>query len=591
MKCSTCDHANSPDAIACLSCGSPMHPAGTNGTGAAVPYSPSLPANTRLQNGLFAVREVLGQGGFGITYRGGDLRLRRLVAVKEFFPHGALRQGTTVNPPSGVTDEVFAQSRKGFVQEAMTLARFEHPGIVRVLGVFEENNTAYMVMELLAGQTLQQRLDKEGVLSEKDAVRIITQISEALAAVHETKLLHRDIKPDNIILVAEGTPQERAVLIDFGTAREFAANKTHTMTAMVTHGYAPLEQYGKQAKFGPYTDIYALGATLYHCLTGSLPVSAMDRLNGVDLLPPDQVNPNVSRGVSEAIMSALQVKATDRPQTAVEWIQALANPKGAVPSSTAIPVPPPLDLLPVSVPQHTTAHRLCPHCGAAMIPSATICQFCNKRSDAPPDQDLPGYSKSYERFDKIMDAIPWGLIFIALFIVLAGRIGLAVFRYQNGSRDFGETLVTEVKKSPEAAHLRNVSLELGEGTYDRENMTKHYNDYVGQVRYRDGDAGTIRLNVTERDWYYRPEKFKFSVAPTDFGGQIAGSIRAEMNKRLTDNESTMRVTKMSLSRVTRTEYTGTFIVDNRHRYSQGISVNVYTFAEDGSPATWNYVIH
>ena len=114
---------------------------------------------TRLQNASFAIGDVLGQGGFGITYKGGDLKLRRLVAIKEFFPYGAQRQGTTVHAPSGVTADAYAQSRKGFVQEAMTLARFNHPGIVRVFGAFEENNTAYMVMELLEGQSLQQRLD------------------------------------------------------------------------------------------------------------------------------------------------------------------------------------------------------------------------------------------------------------------------------------------------------------------------------------------------------------------------------------------------------------------------------------------------
>ena len=161
-----------------------------------------------------------------------------------------------------------------------------------VYGTFEENNTAYMVMELLRGKTLGQLVEERGPLPEAEAIGYIRRVGEALIVVHEASLLHRDLKPDNIMLTGDG----EVVLIDFGTARAFAAGKTGRMTTMVTPGYAPLEQYGQSVRFGPFTDVYALAATLYHVLTGQMPAPATDRASGVDLVPPRTLNPAVSAG-------------------------------------------------------------------------------------------------------------------------------------------------------------------------------------------------------------------------------------------------------------------------------------------------------
>lgn len=160
--------------------------------------------------------------------------------------------------------------RDKFLDEARVLAQFHHRGIVQVYSVFEENNTAYMVMEFVKGKTLQDLVDTRGPLPEKEVVGYITQAADALTAVHEAKLLHRDIKPENLMVTEDG----RVVLVDFGTARAFAAGKAKHMTAMLTPGYAPLEQYGQEARFEPYTDLYALGGTCYHLLTGQMPVQA-----------------------------------------------------------------------------------------------------------------------------------------------------------------------------------------------------------------------------------------------------------------------------------------------------------------------------
>ena len=145
------------------------------------------------------------------------------------------------------------------------------------------------------------------------------KLREALDVIHGSKLLHRDIKPENIII----TEARRAVLLDFGTAREFAAGKTRRMTTMLTQGYAPLEQYGQCARFGVPSDIYALGATLYHLLTGEIPIQATDRVSGVELPAPHRLNPKVSPHVSSAVLSAMEVRVDRRPQSVGEFLKAL----------------------------------------------------------------------------------------------------------------------------------------------------------------------------------------------------------------------------------------------------------------------------
>ncbi len=160
-----------------------------------------------------------------------------------------------------------------------------------MVSLFEENNTAYMVMEFLKGRTLLRMVEESGPVEERFLVPLIEQVAGAMTVVHQANVIHRDIKPENIIV----TPDHRAVLVDFGTAREFAAGKTRRMTTMLTPGYAPLEQYSQHARFGVFSDIYALGASSYHLLTGQLPTQATDRAAGVDLVAPRRLNNRISR--------------------------------------------------------------------------------------------------------------------------------------------------------------------------------------------------------------------------------------------------------------------------------------------------------
>lgn len=314
MKCPTCHAENKAGAASCDVCGATL-------TGAPVGDA-ALPPGTRLHHGTYLLGRRLGQGGFGITYLATAISHRQPVAIKEFFPALCRRRATAVDATTAMSEEEFTKAREGFLQEAATLELFDHPGIIRVRHSFEENNTAYMVMEFLQGQTLGSLLKEHGGrLDAESAVPLVEQVALALQAVHLQQVLHRDVKPDNIMMCPNGA----AVLIDFGSARDIAGSQARGHTIMVTPGYAPLEQYARHARRGPYTDLYSLGATLYHLLTGFPPPVAVDRASGVQLPSLRQMCPEVAPAIAEGVEWALQMKVDDRPQSALEFAHALRN--------------------------------------------------------------------------------------------------------------------------------------------------------------------------------------------------------------------------------------------------------------------------
>lgn len=290
------------------------------------PPPPELPSGTRLQNGRYEIRATLGQGGFGITYHAYDHLLQRPVALKEFFPFGSTRHHHAVHP-GGPDAALFPTLRQKTLGEAQRLAQLNHSGVVRLHRVFEENNTVYLDMEFLEGETLEAyRQRRQGRrLPEAEAVALMLQACEAVAAVHQAGLLHRDIKPDNIMRCRDG----RVVLIDFGAARE--ATGPPTQTVIVSDGYSPLEQYSPSGVLGAYSDVYALGATLYCLLVGVRPPPAPDRQSGASLV--SLAGYGVSARVARAVAWALELEASRRPQTVEAWMQALQ------PSVAPLPLP------------------------------------------------------------------------------------------------------------------------------------------------------------------------------------------------------------------------------------------------------------
>jgi serine/threonine protein kinase len=273
----------------------------------------------------YEIKEVLGQGGFGITYLAYDPNLEKHVAIKEYLPiELAVREGDfSVHP---VTEDRGKQYKWGldrFITEARTLSKFKHPNIVHVFSVTEENNTAYMVMEYEEGQDLQEKLKGRQTLEEAELLKILIPIMGGLEIVHKLGFIHRDIKPDNIIIRSDGSP----VLIDFGSARQALGEKTKTLTSLISPGYAPFEQYfSKSDEQGEWTDIYGMGATLYRAVTGVAPLDAVDRSNAILKTGMDTIVTAVEIGKGKyserflrAIDHAIQFKIEDRPQTIAEW--------------------------------------------------------------------------------------------------------------------------------------------------------------------------------------------------------------------------------------------------------------------------------
>lgn len=285
-----------------------------------------LSSKTLLKQGQYQIDQILGEGGFGITYQGTYLGNSAIVAIKELWPEKGTRRGTQVIWSSSITPQQKLQQLSKFKLEASNQQKCNHPNIAQVYDWFDENQTSYIVMEFIAGKSLFKILQEEKVISEARIRLYFTQVAYALQAVHSNNFLHRDIKPDNIII----TPQDRAVLIDFGTAREFISGQTGEMTRVLTPGYAPYEQYARKSKRLPATDFYALFASIYELLTGQLPAEATDRAsfllrsNSSDpLIPPRQLNPQISESMEQAILTGMKTNIHERFQTADEVIQAL----------------------------------------------------------------------------------------------------------------------------------------------------------------------------------------------------------------------------------------------------------------------------
>jgi serine/threonine protein kinase len=272
--------------------------------------------------GRYRIVSVLGQGGFGITYRAMDSELGREVAIKEYLPAAlAIRQdGTTVLPRSTSAADDFAWGRDRFIAEGRTLAALHRvPGILLVHDFIVANGTAYLVMELLAGPTLQEQVERRGPLDAAKIDKIVWALLNGLEQVHSVGFLHRDIKPANILLDGE----DRPTLIDFGASRAAVAGRSQAMTAVFTPGYAPVEQFTAAAQ-GPSTDIYGLAATLHYAITGKAPPNAIDRILDDAYVPLAGGNRPFPRELLAGIDAGLAVRAADRPQSIAAWRPALS---------------------------------------------------------------------------------------------------------------------------------------------------------------------------------------------------------------------------------------------------------------------------
>ena len=284
-----------------------------------------LPEGTILDES-YRILGVVGSGGFGITYEAEDIRLGTSVAIKEYYPHdfGERVATMSVRPRSERHEKTFDWGRSNFLKEARTLARFEHPSILRVTRIFEANSTAYMVMRFERGQSFESWLSSLGrPPTQEELDRIIAPLLDALETLHAAKYLHRDIAPDNIVVRDDGSP----VLLDFGAARRAVAEMSQALTGIVKAGYSPYEQYSSDRRLqGTWSDIYALGATLYRAIDGSPPEEATLRLDDDRMVAATQVGRGRYRsGFLAAIDACLKVRPSARPQSVVELRRLLSE--------------------------------------------------------------------------------------------------------------------------------------------------------------------------------------------------------------------------------------------------------------------------
>ena len=285
----------------------------------------ALPPGHRLAD--YLIERVLGHDGFGITYLATDEHLRHAVAIKEYLPSDiAMREaGYSVIAKSQAEETDFDWGMERFMDEGRMLARFDHPNIVRIHRFFEAHGTAYIVMEYVEGETLAALLKRVGTLAEAELQRHVLPLVDGLREVHRAGFLHRDIKPGNVVICPDGSP----VLVDFGSARQALGAKSRSVTAVVTPGYAPIEQYSTKGNQGPWTDLYALGAVLYRCVTGRTPEEAAERVIQDEMIPAARAAAgSYGRGLLAGIDALLAVRAEDRPQSLTAWREMLGGGAG-----------------------------------------------------------------------------------------------------------------------------------------------------------------------------------------------------------------------------------------------------------------------
>lgn len=282
---------------------------------------------TRLQD-RYVIGTVVGFGGFGIIYRAWDERLDTMVAIKEFYPAGIVQRipgQAEVIVHSGNGRKEFDNGISRFLDEARNMAKFStHPNIMNVYDFFEENHTAYIVMEFLNGISLKQYVKTMGgKLEIKTAIEIISSVCEALKEIHSTGIIHRDISPDNIFICEDG----KIKLIDFGAARFSLGEEEKTLSIILKPGFAPPEQYRSKSKQGPWTDVYALAATLYRIVTGVIPEESVNRIVEDNVQAPEELNSQVTENLSNAIMKGMALNQDLRFQNIEQFQDAILDKK------------------------------------------------------------------------------------------------------------------------------------------------------------------------------------------------------------------------------------------------------------------------
>lgn len=325
-----------PETVTCNSCFSTSvaeDHCGACGTAQAEPGRDrrALPAGITVGR-KYLLGRVLGAGGFGITYLAHDQSLHRRVALKEYFPNGLVSRvpgGKPLSCHSAEDEQAFNRGLDRFISEGRYLARFDHPNIVKVIELFQENDTAYMAMEYLEGCTLKTLQQERGRFSERETLDVMVFVLDALRTTHAENVIHRDVKPDNIYLTRQG----RTLLLDFGGAKQLAVGGERSVDTVFSPGYAAPEQYFTHSDdIGPWTDVYGCAATFFKLLTGRTPPAGMERFAKDQ--PLDWSGADVSQALKAAVTRAMRPRHQERFSNVAEF-------QAALPSLEAEPIPKP----------------------------------------------------------------------------------------------------------------------------------------------------------------------------------------------------------------------------------------------------------
>ncbi len=432
-----------------------------------IPASHHLIPGTIL-NKRYSVGAVLGEGGFGITYIGIDTVLDMKVAIKEYFPSGIVNRNNTssteITAHVGSVDDNFEKGKKRFLEEARTLAAFSGEiNIVSVKDFFAENNTVYIVMEYLEGTDLKCYLDKNGVMTFANAFNMLCPVLNSLSKIHEKGLIHRDISPSNIMVLNNGIIK----LLDFGAARNIGGMDQKSLSIMLKPGFAPEEQYRSKGYQGPWTDIYALSATMYKMITGIIPDDAMNRLYKDELKAPSELNKNITPAQDAVILKGLAIRQENRYQSISEFLeacrqalsQASAAPHNSYSSSgyaeqqaikLRVSCPECNSSFAISVkapnaPWHTKCEKcgaeftdkgtVCPHCHAVNKNKAKFCCFCGSQmSTKQSSAKKAGQNQSDTSVGKTAGkskGLFWLYLVLSVFTLGIGNMILLLIRKKN----------------------------------------------------------------------------------------------------------------------------------------------------------------
>lgn len=409
-----------------------------------------LKPGTLLQGGRYRIINALGQGGFGITYCAEQVLAHRTVCIKEFFPkqyYNRDSNSSVISLGSQSNAEIMAKFKSKFIKEAQTIANLDHNNIIHIYDVFEENNTAYYVMEYINGMSLSMMVNKRGPLGEQMAMKYIREVASALNYIHDQQIVHLDIKPSNIMVRAK---DNRVILIDFGLSKHYdeVGEQTSSTPIGISHGYAPMEQYkaGGVSKFSPATDIYSLGATLYNLVTGCTPPHASDIL--ISGVPRHRF---INDTLYDIFTHALAPNPMDRPQSITEFLCLCEDcpleekEEYTLTEDTDIDI----ETHPIEIAEESITNS------EPYSPSQN-CTIDHKRVDNPtPHTKDEGKSSG--------GCLKWGLINIAIITIVG--IGLMLI-INTSNKSLAGISTEDMRESAENAQAKDLGLSVDWATYN-----------------------------------------------------------------------------------------------------------------------------